>query len=238
MMPGDEEPELINTDNNFLYAFDDTRLDNPLNREVIDMDEYDNIDEVILADRLNCDSCAEFVRWGFWGFSGSEAAGVPIEGGIEYMGTWITGDLTTRAQLDNLASLDEGNVNAFYTGDAVGVVHNDNATGDKDYVATGDLLVTGSFGARQGTVDITEFDEENANINVTYNVGSVAGAPGFVGYLDSEGSQYGGAQGAFVNNGSEIAGGVIGTFDYITGDGYFPEYSVGGVFMGERAIPD
>jgi hypothetical protein len=237
LVSGEETPTLITTDDNFIYAFNDMRLDNPLNQPVVDSDPYDNVEELVLADRLNCESCAEFVRWGFWGFSGSEAAGVPIEGGIEYMGTWITGKLTTRAQLDNLAALDEGNVNAFYSGDAVGVVHNDNATGDKDYVATGDLMVTWSFGARQGTVDITAFDQDNANLDMTYNVDSVAGAPGFVGYLDAEGDSFGSAQGAFVNNGQDIAAGVIGTFDYVAGDG-FPSYTIGGVFMGERVTPN
>lgn len=237
--PDDDEPMLINTTNNYLFAYDDPREDNPLSQEVVDHDLNDLVDEQILADRLECENCAEFVRWGFWGFTANEAAGIPIEGGVDYMGTYITGDLTTRAQLNNLADLDEGNVNAFYTGDAVGVVHNDNPVGtETDYVATGDLLVTWSFGARQGTVDITEFDEDNANLNLTYNVGSVAGAPGFVGYLDAEGNQYGTAQGAFVNTPNEIAGGVIGTFDYATGDGYYPDYTVGGVFMGEHVTPN
>lgn len=236
--PDDDEPTFINTENDYLFAYDDPREDNPLSQEVIDYNPDDEVEEQILADRLNCESCSEFVRWGFWGFSASEASGISIEGSVDYMGTYITGDLTTRAQLDNLAELDEGNVNAFYSGDAVGVVHNDNAEGDKDYVATGDLLVTWSFGARQGTVDITEFDTDNANLNLTYNVGSAAGSPGFVGYLDGEGFQYGAAQGAFVNTDSEIAGGVIGTFDYTSGDGDYPDYTVGGVFMGEHVQPN
>ena len=238
LLPGEDEPTTFNTQNNYLFAYDDPREDNPLNREVVDNHPDDDVVEQVLADRLNCESCAEFVRWGFWGFSATEADGIPIEGGVDYMGTYITGDLTTRAQLDNLAELDEENVNAIYSGDAVGVVHNDNAVGDKDYVATGDLLLSWSFGARQGTVDITEFDEDNANLNLTYNVGSAAGSPGFVGYLDGEGFQYGAAQGAFVNTDSEIAGGVIGTFDYTSGDDDYPDYTVGGVFMGEHVQPN
>ena len=96
---------------------------------------------------LQCADCAAFIRWGFWGFASNGVTAGEVEGSLSLEGTWVTGDLTTRAQLNTLA----GNgtttaTTAHYVGDAVGTVYND---GDA-YTARGDLTVDWNFGSRDG----------------------------------------------------------------------------------------
>lgn len=52
--------------------------------------------------------------------------------------------------------------------------------------------------------------------------GDLSGSPGFVG---------GSANGAFVNNGSDVAAGAIGNFDVRTSEG---DWRANGVFAGRR----
>ena len=122
------------------------------------------------------------------------------------------------------------------------MVHSGNQEGGyQSYVATGDMEMNWSFGGRQGTVEITDFDAENADLDVTYAVNSPTGSTGFAGFgtSDTFGESYdsfGTAQGAFVNDGSDVAAGVIGSWDFnALEEGGFSQYSVGGVFMGVPA---
>lgn len=233
----DESPIELDTVEDYLYAYNDPRSDNPMNAPVLqDSDEGDGHDEYILADRLDCLSCSDFIKWGFWGFKaqadGDNGAAVgDLEGSIDYMGTWVTGDLTTKAQMQNLAALDEGDYSAEYHGDAVGVVHQGANDG---YVATGDLYVQYNFGSRDGVVNVGAFDTDHMGggegIDFSYDIeGSRDGSNGFYGYGYDE-SWSGVAQGAFVNDGTNTAAGVIGNFNYQDLGGT----SISGVFMGDR----
>lgn len=238
-IPGEDEPLVIEAEDNFLYRHDDPRLDNPMLTPVYD---EGNPDIHVLADTLDCNDCNAFVKWGFWGFSLDGNIGLSeVPGNADYMGTYITGDLTTAAQLNTLAEQSESiNTTATYFGDAVGVVHNEALEPEwQDYVATGDLQVDWSFGARAGTVYIDAFDEQNANYYLSYDVTSPTGATGFVGTLDTEAyDTFGTAQGAFVNNGSDIGAGVIGSWDFLAYQSGDPVYSASGIFMGERGVID
>jgi hypothetical protein len=227
---GDEEPTVIDTAFNDLYAYDDPREDNPMNQPT-----YLG-SETTYADQLDCVSCDEFIRWGFWGFTAEDVPEANLQGNIDFMGTWVAGNLTTTAQMQNLAELDEGNFEAHYNGDAVGVVVSQVDDDTERYIATGELAMTYNFGQREGIVDITNFDTEHLNagygVNIHYDVnGSADGTNGFLGFTEGEG--YNGlAQGAFANNGSDVAAGVLGNWTYNQyGDGY--DYSVGGVFVGD-----
>lgn len=225
-----EQPQVIKPFDNKLFAHDDPDSENPMNGSA--NDQYNP--NLTLADTLTCQSCEDLIQWGFWGFS---VSGVELEdvGGqqVDFLGTYITGDLTTRAQLNTLASQFENtNTIASYYGDAVGVVHNADAA-TTDYVATGGMQMDWSFGDRDGTVYINNFDPNNANLSAQYEVFSPSGSPGFVGYLDDADSEtFGNMQGAFVNDGSSTAAGVLGTWNYFGYDQGSPMYSVNGVFMG------
>ncbi len=80
---------------------------------------------------LDCQTCSQFMRWGFWGFSLEDIPrnGLSGElGDIDIEAMWVTGNLTTSAQLQNLASQSESNINAHFRGDAVGIVNNVNVS--------------------------------------------------------------------------------------------------------------
>jgi len=236
VLPGEINPQPIQTSGDYLFAHDDPRDENPMNEPV----DGNDPDILVAGDRLTCSNCDDFIRWGFWGFSLSQLEVGNVQGDVDFMGTWIQGDLTTEAQLVNLADQSELNMDAFYSGDAVGNVHSDaGGEGGTNYVATGGMEMTWNFGRRDGRVDITGFDQDHradgAGISFGYDVSSPSdGGTAFYGNQDYNYDSYGNVQGAFVNNGTSAAGGVIGNFNYIEpGDGY-PSYSVGGVIMGSR----
>lgn len=198
-----------------------------------------------LPGQLDCD-CADLVRWGFWGFSASNVGYTNGEGSSADIGLdslWITGDLTTRAQLQNLAAQSEENINAYYSGDAVGIVTNAGVEGS--YVATGDLTLGWNFGWRNGSATISGFDQENFDGGRTfeYYIYSVDDMTNFTGDLvtgdDVPGYMDGTMQGAFVNDGSNYAAGVMGNWGVEEYDWdnstQIPDYAVGGVFMGQAA---
>jgi len=216
----------IATTDDYLFNHDAVRQDNPLNR-------VSSETELPISAELNCSDCAAFVKWGFWGFTAEDVQIGDSTQNIEHMGTWITGDMTTAAQLQGLAQQSESNIMATYSGDAVGVVANYEVQGT--YVATGDLDMEWNFGAREGVVNISGFDVEHLGgegLEAEYFVSSPAdGGTGFLGHPGDVG-YWGTAQGAFVNNGSDVAGGVMGTWTYENSG-----YLVDGIFMGVRG-PD
>ncbi len=181
----------------------------------------------------NC-TC-NFLRWGTWGFSASGLIEVDEEeyeeGSMSLDGFWVAGDPTTQTQLDALQSLyDKSSTIATYSGDALGNVSDINGT----HVASGGMDMLWSFGARTGTIDITDFDGHDL-------AGSLSDTPGgFSGTLlvdnDSINSWGGAVQGSFANNGSSVAAGVMGDFSAtLLGDG--GDWSASGIFMGARG-PD
>lgn len=228
---GEGEPEFIDVAG-YLLNHDDPA--------VADVVPGTGLEEVglptLLANELNCVSCADFIRWGFWGFSTEDAEIAGYYGGLDFNSTWVNGALTTAAQLDGLEA---GNTaTATYRGDAVGTVNNN---GDV-YTATGDLYMDWSFANRSGVIEINNFDTGHLNdgygASVSGTVVSFPNQTGFGGVIGGndiyEGPSYWGiAQGAFVNNGNDIAAGVIGNFGF--GDDY--GYSASGVFMGDTVTP-
>jgi len=196
-----------------------------------------------ILNELDC-NCDDMVRWGFWGFSSENVASTNGTGSTADLAVdsmWITGDLATRAQLDNLAS-ESVAVTASYSGDAVGVVQNSGVDGK--YVATGDLNMEWNFGLRAGTAEITNFDTEHGDHDYYFELGTPTGSANFVG--DLELSHYednvdrvGYMSGGFVNSGSDVPSGVFGNWGamertYDDPD-MLPGYVVGGVFMGQRS---
>lgn len=225
------DPEFITVDGYLLNHDDAAVADLVPGTQVMGLDV-----PTMLAQELDCVSCSEFIRWGFWGFSKDEANIGGNEGDLDFDSTWVNGALTTAQQLDGLEA---GNTaTATYRGDAVGTVNNNGNV----YTATGDLYMGWDFAEREGDIEITGFDAGHMNegdgINVGGEVISFPGQTGFggiIGYDDEgEGPSYWGiAQGAFVNNGSNVAAGVIGNFGFGDGEGY----TAGGIFMGDKLTP-
>lgn len=185
----------------------------------------------MLAAELDCVSCDDFIRWGFWGFSKDDVQIAGYDGNMTFDSTWVNGALTTATQLDGLEA---GNTaTATYRGDAVGTV---NKAGQV-YTATGDLKMTWDFADRSGTLGIMNFDRDNLNNGAGTSLGgyitSFDDQTGFGGVIYSYSSS-GIAQGAFVNNGDDVAAGVIGNFGF---NRPIDDYTASGVFMGDKVTP-
>lgn len=223
-VPDDDDPLPPMAVDGYLYNHDDPRSDNPM---YVAQDIEDP--QSTLDNELDCETCGEFIRWGFWGFSKDDVEVGGIEGDIEYDGLWVNGALTSAGQLNDLEQMalvpDSEYASATYRGDAVGNVNNYGDT----YTATGDLYMNWDFGARTGEIEINDFDGRSVEGNII----SFNGQTGFGGVIGNEGGDWGIAQGAFVNNGSQTAAGVIGNFGFGDGDGY----TASGIFMGDRLTP-
>ena len=183
----------------------------------------------MLAAELDCETCDEFIRWGFWGFSRDDLAIGNYQGDMRFDSTWVNGALTTAEQL-NVKAGTTGT--ATYRGDAIGTV---NYAGNV-YTATGDLKMTWDFADRTGTVGIKNFDREHLNSGNGTSLGghviSFDDQTGFGGVIYGYQSN-GIVQGAFVNNGDDVAAGVIGNFGFNRGN----DYTASGVFMGDQVTP-
>jgi hypothetical protein len=164
-----------------------------------------------IANEQNYSICdCPFLQWGMW-----EAA-VPGElASAIGLGLWVTGDVTGSDAFETYADgLPTGTV-ATYNGTAIGVVNN----GALDAaVAVGDMALNYDFGARAGDMSITNFDGRD------FTGLDFAGGPVFAGF----GTDYQ-VNGAFVNDGSTIAAGVIGNFELQQGS-----WQAAGVFGGAR----
>lgn len=165
---------------------------------------------------LGLDCACDFVRWGFWSV---EAEGTYEGNDISIdvsNGTWVTGDVTTPEELETVVgTADWETTYATYSGDMVGTV----TGGD---VASGSFDMDWNFGYGQGSIT-GEFDGHGFSSGLE----SVEGSSGGGFYGGDEGSAF---EGAFVNNGDELAGGVAGGF--ALDDGY--GWSASGIFMGVR----
>jgi len=154
-----------------------------------------------------------------------------LEGDITFDSTWVNGDLTTRAQLDGLEST---GATATYRGDAVGTVNH----GGDIYTATGDLKMVWDFGQRSGWIGIKNFDDNNEAVNGGHGIDVGGHVISFDGQSAFGGTLHGWhangiVQGGFVNNGDDVAAGVIGNFGFTKGY----NYSASGVFMGDKLTP-
>jgi hypothetical protein len=165
-----------------------------------------------------CESC-DFIQWGWWGTQiGSGQQQITVTDG-----TWVTGDITSRPELAGLAAdaiADTTYAGATYTGRAVGSM----ATSDGISAATGDMSMSWNFGTGRGDLAISDFGGRD----FSYDVRRDRGAETFSGIGFGQWSA-GTANGAFVNDGDDLAAGVIGSFDQ-TGIGWMAT----GVFGGTR----
>lgn len=167
-----------------------------------------------------CENC-DFLQWGWWGTA--------QPGNRIYVddGTWVTGKIASVGDLSPTTG-----TTATYSGNAVGTLRMDGT----NHVATGTMNMGWNFGARTGVLDINDF---GANIDVddfggkdfSYVLGRTTNSNVFQGIGANNGS-VGTASGAFVSDGTDKVGGVIGNFDR-TGSGW----TASGVFGGVRG-PD
>lgn len=149
----------------------------------------------------SCNSC-DFLKWGWWGTQAQmvDATTDPnkeVERLSAHLGTWVVGDIADVSQLSTSE--------ASYRGLAVGTV----LDGSNSYVAAGQMEMHYNFGTRSGPLSISDFDGRSFGGSMS---GAASGKATFGGGID--GPNYNGSvRGAFVNNGSDIAAGVIGNFD-------------------------
>ncbi len=155
----------------------------------------------------HCARCT-FVDWGWWGMRGRFAAnGAELpEDRTDYvhMGTWVVGDITNPNDLPT-------NLTATYSGTALGSVARTTDDGVARYIATGDMNMSYDFSARSGTMSISNFDGMNVSGAVADR--AVGTQALFGGDLSGAGLS-GSIDGAFVNNGPNVAAGVIGNFGF------------------------
>jgi hypothetical protein len=172
----------------------------------------------------HCNSC-EFLDWGWWGQrldfegDGSEFSGVRTD--FVHLGTWVAGDITNPASLPTDISVD-------YAGTALGTVSRQTADGVAKYIARGDMNMSFDFSTRTGSMDIRNFDGMSASGLISEN--SSATQALFNGGLAGVDGLHGSVQGAFVNDGPNVAAGVIGNFGLTNGAGL----SASGTIAGAR----
>lgn len=167
-----------------------------------------------------CESC-DFLEWGWWGTQAEVAADNPSgEAGrlSVHMGTWVAGDMATETEI---SALELANASATFEGMAAGNV----LSGGNSYVAAGAMNLDYSFGMRSGELSIDDFDGRSFSGTVS---GDYYQPETFSGYISGE-SASGSAGGAFVNNGADVAAGVIGSFEASDSD-----WQARGIFAGER----
>lgn len=169
----------------------------------------------------HCTSC-DFIDWGWWGTTltvDANGSGIPNRRVDKIEGTWVAGDITNPADLPT-------NIIATYSGTALGTVARQTSAGVSTYLAQGDLNMSFNFNNRTGSLEINNFD--NNSLSGTVADSSTATQALFIGGIAGSGA-VGTVQGAFVNNGTNPAAGVIGNFQFgRTG------YTAGGTIAGRR----
>lgn len=175
------------------------------------------VDNVVYQHCTECD----FIEWGWWGTEVATAAseGIPQSRVDKVVnGTWVAGDITSADAIDPDVVLNEGALpfggSAQYNGTAIGTVSRE---GDPTYIATGDFNMTYNFAGRSGEASINNFD---GNYDVSgyvfdYSNDTQALFAGQIeGYSYTDGYVSGNIQGAFVNDGPNVAAGAIGNFAF------------------------
>lgn len=162
-----------------------------------------------------CNSC-EFMTWGWWGRNSYGEVGYTV-----HLGNWIIGQQPANTAVPTTGS-------ATYNGNAVGTVIN----GSSQYIATGTMTSTMNFGARQGTVEINDFDSKDFTTVVSFDN---SGAPksSFTG-SSTAGSMTSSVTGAFASDGSGTTlgnvKGIMGNFTAVDGS-----WSSTGIFAGSTS---
>ncbi len=153
-----------------------------------------------------CDDC-EFMTWGWWGRN--------VYGEINYtvhLGNWIIGKQPENSALPSTGT-------ATYNGNAVGTV----VDGSTQYIATGSMISTMDFGARTGTVSVSDYDGKDFSAGVTFgsNTATFSGS--------STSGIAASVTGAFASNGTDPVKGIMGNFTATDGS-----WSSTGIFAGSR----
>ncbi|MHA6645284.1 FecR family protein [Mesorhizobium sp. A623] len=175
----------------------------------------------------SCSTC-DFLKWGWWGTQAQMVDVTATDPNKEverlstHLGTWVVGDIADVSQLSTTTG--------YYRGLAVGTVVN----GSDTYVAAGRMAMEYNFGVGGSkSLSISDFDGRNFDGLMT---GTTGGKATFEGGLSSSSGGYitGTARGAFVNDGTNIAAGVIGNFDAQDNS---PGWSATGIIAGQTYIP-
>ncbi|MBS4019630.1 MAG: hypothetical protein KGZ68_15510 [Dechloromonas sp.] len=208
----------------------------PLNTRILtDGDEYYEIEgeEVAHTDTTNAGSylvsgravpiegyshCADcdFIDWGWWGtrvvVEPEESESLP--GGRRdyvHMGTWVAGDITAAVDMPI-------NVRATYEGTMLGTVASyQGEAGAAQYIASGTFGMSYNFNDRAGEFWIDDFAGVSLD-GVAYGIDETDQALFYA--TNGESATYFYVSGAFVNDGEEIAAGVIGDFTINNEDFY------------------
>lgn len=172
----------------------------------------------------HCADC-DFIDWGWWGtrvvvLPGESEALPDGRSDSVHMGTWVAGDITAAADMPT-------NVRATYEGTMLGtVVAYQGEAGAAQYIATGTFGMSYNFNDREGDFWITDF----AGISLEGNAYGIDESPQGLFYASSGESQpYFYVNGAFVNDGENIAAGVIGDFTITD-----PDFYAVGTIAGQR----
>lgn len=142
-----------------------------------------------------CNNC-EFMTWGWWGKASGPESFYSV-----HLGNWIIGK-----QPENSALPTSGT--ATYNGNAVGTVLNNGA----QYIATGTMTSTMDFGARSGTVSVSNYDSKSFSAGVNFG----SGAATFSGNITT-GVASGSVTGAFAAKGTDPVKGIMGNFTVTDG---------------------
>jgi len=167
---------------------------------------------------LLCD--CSFLQWGTW-----QASGVPVSWGTASAdgGYWITGTLTTTAQLPT-------NISANYSGQAIGTTL---YGGVQTSNVQGNFWATVDFATGSGGLIISGFDGRDfGDSNLSLGNAPTGNAPGgsFTGSLQGNTASLSGSYtAAFAGNGSDVVAALLGNFNVKDG-----EWSGSGIFAGIR----
>lgn len=157
-----------------------------------------------IAGFQHCTSC-DFLDWGWWGTRSDVATSAEAPSSRSdyvHMGTWVAGDITRPVDLPN-------NITVNYAGTALGNVARETAGGVAKYIVSGGMNMSFDFASRTGNLLISDFD--GMNLSSAVSESSTATQALFSGPLWGAGMA-GSVHGAFVNDGSNVAAGVIGDF--------------------------
>lgn len=163
---------------------------------------------VPIAGYTHCADC-DFIDWGWWGtrvvvLPGESDALPNGRRDFVHMGTWVAGDITAEVDMPI-------NVRATYEGTMLGTVVSHQGEGEvSQYIAAGTFGMTYNFNDRAGEFWIDDFDGYYLE-GQAYSDGEMSRNFFYAENDGGEGASFT-VSGAFVNNGQEIAAGVIGDF--------------------------
>lgn len=184
----------------------------------------------------------ECVDWGYW----SSDFDVPLQYStpepVQMRGTWIAGDIMTADQYDSFAN-QQPNAMAYYSGEVRGYGQYGTQSTIADSVkdGSGDFFMEWNFQTDLGTFQINDFTTADSDAyNHSFSADTAIGRGDMeAGYFTTTGPgtltnvEHLAVSGAFFNNGTEPATGVLGSFNGLDIFDTNKVFSVTGVFAGE-----